>query len=255
MLRISVLVLVVIFLAGCGGGSMPFTPPHNEAKAFASTGSFSYTFTSLNPNVWIVSNWGAPGGGVFRPANVDTSQGLLRLKLTQVRNSNGSISSTGGEIQSRQRFGYGTYVWVMRAASTASSYLNGGSTASGSVSASFMFYNNSQTEIDAPEIEGQHPNTVWDTNWLTTSHKQSTACTVYGTANGFFVYKMVWAPSKITYYVNGTLCGTHTSYIPSAPAYIMINLWGTNSTGWGGLASPGVTRYMYVRSVSYSLTY
>jgi hypothetical protein len=26
----------------------------------------------------------------------------------------------------------------------------------------------------------------------------------------------------------------------------MINHWGTNNTGWGGLATPNITRYMFV---------
>ena len=32
----------------------------------------------------------------------------------------------------------------------------------------------------------------------------------------------------------------------------MINHWGTNSDGWGGPATPGVSRYFYVDSVSYT---
>lgn len=39
---------------------------------------------------------------------------------------------------------------------------------------------------------------------------------------------------------------TQTSNIPTAAAYPMINFGGTNSTGRGGLATDGVTRYMYV---------
>jgi beta-glucanase (GH16 family) len=72
----------------------------------------------LNRKVWIVSNWGAPGGGVFRPANVDLSQGLLRISLTQTENSDGSISSVGGELQTKAAYGYGTYEWTMRMSST-----------------------------------------------------------------------------------------------------------------------------------------
>jgi beta-glucanase (GH16 family) len=72
----------------------------------------------LNPNVWIVSNWNAPGGGVFRPANIDMSQGLLRINVTQIENSDDSISSVGGEIQTKATFGYGIYEWTMRMSST-----------------------------------------------------------------------------------------------------------------------------------------
>jgi len=55
----------------------------------------------LDPKVWLVSDWRAPGGGVFRPANIDLSQGLLRISLTQTEESDGSIDSVGGEIQTK----------------------------------------------------------------------------------------------------------------------------------------------------------
>jgi hypothetical protein len=43
----------------------------------------------------------------------------------------------------------------------------------------------------------------------------------------------------------------HTGVVPQTPAFAMINHWGTNSTGWGGLATPNITRYMFVRSFSF----
>ena len=69
---------------------------------------------------------------------------------------------------------------------------------------------------------------------------------------GFHHYKFVWVPGKIDYYIDGVLVSTHTSNLPSAPAYIMMNHWGTNSTGWGGLATVGVERYLYVSSFNYT---
>ena len=39
MLRISVLALAVLFLVGCGGGSMPFTPPHSGTSGGTASGS------------------------------------------------------------------------------------------------------------------------------------------------------------------------------------------------------------------------
>jgi len=41
--------------------------------------------------------------------------------------------------------------------------------------------------------------------------------------------------------------------IPVAhPATIRINHWGTHNVGWGGLATPNVNRYMFVKSVSFT---
>ena len=45
---------------------------------------------------------------------------MLRIKVTQTYNSSGGIASVGGELQSKNALGFGTYEWVMRAASTSS---------------------------------------------------------------------------------------------------------------------------------------
>jgi beta-glucanase (GH16 family) len=61
----------------------------------------------------------------------------------------------------------------------------------------------------------------------------------------------MWSPGKIVFYIDGKKVSTHTSNIPSDPAYVMINQWGTNSTRFGGLATPGVERYIYVSSFKF----
>ena len=73
-----------------------------------------------------------------------------------------------------------------------------------------------------------------------------------GADGGFHEYKYVWSAAKIEFYVDGALVSTHTEHIPSAPAAVMVNLWGTNSPLFGGVATHGVTRYVYVRSFSYT---
>ena len=234
-------------------------------KASASTlvnvtgaGTFSDSFNTgrLDTTKWLASNEPAPGNisgvnyGSFVPSNVDLSTGTLRLKLTQQQGTYG-VMSVGGQLQSLTTFGYGTYEWVMRASSTSPTPGGAGSVVSGQVSAGFSFVNNSQTEIDF-EVEGQHPNTVSMTNWISTTQNQNSSVFLASPHAGFHHYKFVWAPGRIDYYIDGALVSTHTSDVPSAPAYIMINHWGTNSTGWGGLATLGVVRYLYVSSFSYT---
>src|SRR6185437_1162769 len=58
--------------------------------------------------------------------------------------------------------------------------------------------------------------------------------------------------TEIDFEIDGVLVSTHTEDIPQVPAYVMINHWGTNSTGWGGLATVGVSRYMYISSFTYT---
>jgi len=222
------------------------------------SGSFSDNFSTgtLDPSKWLASNGFAPGSisgvnyGSFVPANVDLSKGMLCLKLQQQQGSSG-VLSMGGEIQSLTTYGYGTYDWVMRTSSTSSTATGSGSVVSGQISAGFSFVNNSQTEIDF-EIEGQNPKTVWMTNWISTSQKQYSSVFLASPDASFHHYKFVWVPGRIDYYIDGTLVSTHTSNVPSTPSYIMVNHWGTNSTGWGGVATVGVERYLYVSSFTYT---
>jgi endo-1,3-1,4-beta-glycanase ExoK len=224
----------------------------------SSSGSFSDTFSAgvLDPSKWLASDSFAPGSisgvnyGSFVPSNVDLSKGMLCLKLQQQEGSSG-VLSVGGEIQSLTTYGYGTYDWVMRTSSTSSTPTGTGSVVSGQISAGFSFVNNSETEIDF-EIEGQNPNTVWMTNWISITQKQYSNVFLASPDANFHHYKFVWVPGKIDYYVDGVLVSTHTSNVPSTPAYILINHWGTNSTGWGGVATIGVERYLYVSSFTYT---
>lgn len=236
------------------------SPILNPAPAPAPTPAPTFTDRfdtgQLDLSKWVVSNWGAPGSipgvnqGSFTPANVDLSQGMLCLKLEQQQGGTGVIS-TGAELQSKQTFGFGTYEWVMRTSSTSTTPYGEGSAVSGQISSGFTFIDASTTEIDF-EIEGQNPDTVWMTNWLGTSLKQYSDTSLPAPAAGsFHRYKLVWSPSEIDYYVDGVLVSTHTEDIPQVPAYVMINHWGTNSTGWGGLATVGVSRYMYISSFTY----
>ena len=177
---------------------------------------------------------------------------MLRIKVTQTYTSTGGISSVGGELQSRKTLGFGTYVWVMRASSTSSTPTGSGVAVSGQISSGFVFVNNSQTEIDSPEIEGQNPGKLWWTSWAGLSRKQYTSTQApFAPEKGFHYYKCVWTRTGIKFYVDGVLVSSHTGVVPQTPAYAMINHWGTNSRGWGGLATTNIARYMFVRSFSF----
>ncbi len=245
-MRIVVLLLAILFLVH---GTLHAAAPSAPAGA---TFFDNFSSGSLDTSKWIPSNWGAPGGGTFVPSNLDFSTGMLRIKVTQTYNSSGGIASVGGELQSKQTLGFGTYEWVIRASSTSSTPTGSGVTVSGQISSGFVYVNNSQTEIDSPEIEGQNPGTLWWTTWSSVNTKQSTSSQApFAPEAGFHSYKCVWTPSSISFYVDGLLVSTHTGVVPQTPAYAMINHWGTNSTGWGGLATPNITRYMFVRSFSF----
>jgi hypothetical protein len=227
-----------------GTGGAPTAPP-------GATFFDNFSSGSLDTSKWIPSNWGAPGGGTFVPSYLDFSSGMLRIKVTQT-SSGGGVASVGGELQSKTAFGFGTYEWVMRASSTSSTPTGSGVAVSGQISSGFIFVNNSQTEIDSPEIEGQNPGTLWWTSWTSVNTKQYTETQAsFAPEQGFHSYKCVWTSTSIKFYVDGVLVSTHTGVVPQTPAFAMINHWGTNSTGWGGLATTNITRYMFVRSFSF----
>jgi endo-1,3-1,4-beta-glycanase ExoK len=193
---------------------------------------------------------------------VSIDNGYLKILLTQeqglVDGSQGIISR-GGMIYTKAQCGYGTYQWTMRMSSNSSSPTGLGTWVSGSVSAGFNYVNNSQTEIDF-EYSAATPASLWMVNWLnpnprrnpTSSNETATFAVEPDAPTTFHTYTFVWTSTKISYYIDGTLTSEHTTNIPTAPAYFMINHWGTNSLAWGGLATPGTARYFYVDTVSFT---
>jgi endo-1,3-1,4-beta-glycanase ExoK len=226
--------------------------------AAASAPAFSDTFSAgkLDTTKWFIDTGRAPGNidgvnqGTLSSDHVDLSTGMLRLTLNQSV-SGALATSVGAEIRSRQRFGYGTYAWVGRAASTSATPKGEGAPVSGTVTDYFNFINHSESEIDF-EYEGQYPGKLQMTNYSTVANHQTTSAEVPGAENSFHEYKFVWRPGKIEFYVDGTLVSTHTEHIPAAPAAVLINLWGTNSRSFGGTATADVPRYLYVSSFSYT---
>ena len=121
--------------------------------------------------------------------------------------------------------------------------------ASGYVASGFLYASGSITEIDMEQV-GNIPDAVDCTNWHGESDFQDTEVTGYDQGNNHD-FKIVWQPGYVDWYVDGTQVVHHTQAVPSAPAPFLFNLWGTNSSSFGGTASPGTTRYMYISNFSY----
>jgi beta-glucanase (GH16 family) len=68
----------------------------------------------------------------------------------------------------------------------------------------------------------------------------------------FRIYKFVWEPTRITFFINDQYQAEHTTNLPRAAAYVMIVIRGTNDTTWGGTATIGTPRYLYVDWVRYT---
>ena len=245
--------------------------PRYPQNVRGSCAAWSDSFASgrLDPIRWVIGTGSSPGGNstniaTYDTGNVQVTPGVLRLALTQLAgtvNGKAGVLSYGGMVRTNQLCGYGTYSWTMKMSSTAlcadSSCV--GQAVSGGVSAGFIYINNSQTEIDF-EFQGQDGRSVHLVNWLNLdpsndpidSEKTSTQYSSINPIDGQHTYTFTWTRGKISYYVDGKWIVDHTTNVPTAPAYFRINHWGTNSTGWGGLATTGVTRYLYVTHASYS---
>ena len=224
------------------------------------------TFQTFDQTRWTAVDGGAPGSssvntGVYESSNVTLLQpGVLQLTLTQVPNGSG-VTSYGALIQTKQVCGYGTYSWTMKMSSDSLCWdaTCVGNAWPGGVSAGFIYVNNSQTEIDF-EFQGQNANSIYLVNWLNPkpstgpfgNQETATQYTPFSPIDGQHTYSFVWTKGKIAYYIDGKFIVNHTTNVPSAPAYFMINHWGTNSTGWGGTATTGVTRYLYVTKATFT---
>ncbi len=240
-----------------------------EAKGPCKAWQDNFNTGHLDTTRWVVANGRAPGYvpdqhiGYYVPGNVSLSSGLLTLTLTQttgtVDTNNSGTISYGALLYTKSACGYGTYEWTMRMSSTAVCSTCAGQPTSGSVSAGFLYVNNSQTEIDF-EFSGSMPSTLWLVNWLNpnpqidppASAETSTGLSPFDSTSGFHNYKFVWSPGKISYYIDGQWKADHTTNVPTAPAYFMINHWGADSLAWGGTATVGVQRSFYVTRASYT---
>jgi beta-glucanase (GH16 family) len=231
---------------------------------FAQSFSDDFRGGKLDTSKWNVATYKSPdskpglNSGSYVPESLDFSRGMVCIKVTQQKGGPDNILSYGGAVISKERFGFGTYELVMRMSSTSATPDGVGAATSGAISSGFVFYNNSESEIDLEFLGNE--NAMWITNWQNANPKNAPSGDVKQTdktfnrflASEFHKYTLVWAPTSVKVYIDGTLVASHNQHIPQSPAHIILQHRGTNSNEWGGMAAVGVTRYMYVRSVSFT---
>jgi len=208
---------------------------------------FVEDFSDLD--AWIVSNWKAPGIGTFATSNVYLAEGMLCLELFQTSNT-----TVGGEVATKRKFGYGIYEFDVRASSTSATAMGQGSPVSGSITGCFNYGPNSTTEIDI-EVEGNERSPyVQLTSWIGEGkpNEHNLHRPKVGPHAEFKRYKFIWTRDSIEYYVDDLIVARHTKVVPVLPAPFMFNHWGTNSRDWGGVDSPGVKRFMWIRSFKHT---
>lgn len=260
-------VLLAAALVGFGGSTAASARPR---KASATGWEDQFDSHRLDPRRWVIANGYAPGyiannhRGYMTPDNVWLQDGYLVLRVTQqigtVDSNTSAVVSYGGAVYTKGNYPYGTYEWRMRMSTVAEApELPGTGDVTGSVSAGFVYTSNSETEIDF-EYSGTQFNTLLMTNWHnlnpasepSPAYSTHSSAPLFGITENFHTYKFVWTSSSITYSVDDVVQAVHTTNVPSAPAAVVVNHWGTNSRYFGGAASVGVTRYLYVDWVRYT---
>lgn len=220
-----------------------------SAMATTASAEFREDFNTMDTSRWTVSTWTSPGQkenhrGEFKMDNVEVVNGHLRLRLDQFNNEDGKLS-LGAEVGSVEEFGYGTYEFRMRASTTSPTPNGAGEAVSGAVSAAFVYAPAAITEIDV-EFESNRPGVTHFLSWWGETRKNQHTEKKLNGVDQFHVYKFVWTEAGVEFYRDDVLVSTHKRVVPSTPGRMLFNHWGTHSDWWGGFASPGVTRYVYV---------
>lgn len=272
--------LGVFLLAALGTADAPGQRRGNGGGSGGQTAwieQFSDSLDGIRSRGWGIeqtgspeSRFGVPGVGMalqsFDLENVaiDSSSGMLSLKLT-VTNGNGALSSSGALVYTTQIYGFGSYEWCMRMSSTATSPADFGTPVSGSVSAGFIYVNNSQTEIDFEQARAIDANGIlrwwlYLANWrnLRLTYSRVEAMALPGnpapppTYGEFKKYKFDWRRDYVEFFVDDNKVAFHSRHVPQEPAHVMVNHWGTDRPdGFGGPAETGA-RYFYVDWVRYT---
>lgn len=222
----------------------------SAASGSASGKSFVDDFKKLDSGRWYVSDgWsnGAFQNCTWSKKNVSVQDGTL--DLTFEKRKAGKRKHACAEIQTRARFGYGTYEIRMKSV--------GGS---GLDSAFFTYIGETDKqphdEIDF-EVLGKDTSRVQLNQYVAGKGGHEKLVAVPGGADtGFHDYAFVWEPDRIRYYVDGKLVHTVTdkSAIPSHPQKIFASVWASGKfTSWlGAFQEPGSPVTMQVKRIAFT---
>ncbi|SFT99681.1 endo-1,3-1,4-beta-glycanase ExoK [Mesorhizobium sp. YR577] len=223
---------------------------HAQEKK-ASGKSFVENFDKLDRKQWYVSDgWtnGEHQNCIWSKDQVKVSDGMLRLGFQKQSIKN--LDYACGEIQTKQRYSYGTYEVRMKAA--AGSGLNTG----------FFTYigpvdKQPHDEIDF-EVLGKNPAKV-QINQYVNGKPVGDAKLVDvpgGADQGFNDYAFVWKQDKISWYVNGELVGeaTDPAKLPTHASKIFVSLWSSDilKSWMGTFADPGAPVTAEIDRIAYT---
>lgn len=223
--------------------------PAAYAQQGATGQSFVENFDSLDRSVWYVSdgwNNGKHQNCTWSKNQVKTDGGQLQLTFSQGKTGDRDFAC--GEIQTKARFGYGTYEVRMKSA-----------TGAGLNSAFFTFIGPTDKkphdEIDF-EVLGKNTGQVQVNQYVSAKGNNEKLVPVAGGADqGFNDYAFIWEENRLRYFVNGKLVHevTDKAKIPQNPQKIFLSLWGTDTLKqWMGAFSYSQPTSMTVDRVAFT---
>ena len=209
------------------------------ADAQPATGqSFVENFDRLDHKRWYVSDGWANGDHqncTWSKQQARVEDGKLKLGFVSQKTKDRDHAC--GEVQTNQRFGYGTYEARIKA--VAGSGLN-----TGFFSYIGPAHGQPHDEIDF-EVLGKDPSKVQINRYVDgKSLGPATLVDVPGGADkGFNDYAFVWKKDGIAWYVDGKLVGevSDPDKLPTHPSKIYLSIWGSDTlASWmGKFADPG----------------
>lgn len=229
-------------------GSLSTTLSH--AQDIPTSPSFVDDFKSFDRARWYVSdgwNNGSHQNCTWSKGMVQLSDGVLSLGFEKQKLKDRDFVC--GEIQTKQRFGYGTYEARIKT-----------DTGSGLNAAFFSYIGPTDKqpwdEIDF-EILTKDTSRVQVNAYIDGKGKNEKLVDVAGgTENAFNDYAFVWQKDSLRWYVNGQLVNTITdpAKLPTHAQKIFFSLWGSDTMkGWmGAFADPGRKLSLQVERVAFT---
>ncbi|MHB0950907.1 MAG: endo-1,3-1,4-beta-glycanase ExoK [Allorhizobium sp.] len=226
MTRTHRLAVLSIFAAALGNSAI--------AQEGVTGKSFVENFDRLDTTIWYISdgwNNGPHQNCTWSKKQAAVANGVL--ELTFEKRKLGERDYVCGEIQTRNRFGYGTYEVRMKSAEP-----------SGMNSAFFTYIGPTDKkphdEIDF-EVLGKNSSQVQLNQYVAGKGGNEALADVPGGASTTFNdFAFVWEKDRLRYFVNGQMVHevTDASKIPTNAQKVFLSLWGTDTLrDWMGAFS------------------
>jgi endo-1,3-1,4-beta-glycanase ExoK len=211
-----------------------------------SSRSFRDDFDTFDRQRWYVSDGWANGewqNCTWSKDQLALTDGILTLSFEKKKTKDRDYACA--EIQTHQRFGYGTY--EARLKTDAGSGIN---------AAFFTFTDQPHDEIDFEVLTRDTSKVSVNTYVAGKPHNGSTVEVPSGTDASFNDYAFVWEENRLRWYVNGELRHEAASpaELPTHPQKIFFSLWGSDTLDdWmGTFEDPGRKLIMQVDWVAYT---